>query len=149
MLYMIITVAIVGVSVALMVREQRAMRAFLVSSTEIDADETPHILAQYEGRISALEGERDLLRTAVAEGISHVERVENRIRGTIRRAKSELEEHGIESPGLEAEARELQLVDAPRSTAETMPQVYQDVVPSGSSVPGVTQEQLAKVRGYG
>lgn len=149
MLYTIITVAIVGVFVALMVREQRAMRAFLVSSTEIDADETPIILAQYEGRITALEGERDLLRTAVAEGISHVERVENRIRGTIRRAKSELEEHGIESPGLNAEARELQIVNGAGSGQETMPQVYPDVVPSASSIPGVTPEQLARVRGYG
>lgn len=47
------------------------------------------------------------INTAVAEGIKHVERAENRIRATVRRAREELEEGGVRSPGLEAEARDL------------------------------------------
>lgn len=45
--------------------------------------------------------------TAVDEGIRDVKRRENRIRATVRRAREELEEGGIRSPGLEAEARDL------------------------------------------
>jgi len=145
----IITVAIMAILGALMVREQRAIRASLLSITNIDTDSTPSVLLEYEARLNALEAERDLLRAAVAEGISHVERVENRIRGTIRRAKTELEEHGIESPGLEAEARELSFPNAPGIQEERMSQLHPDVVQNGSSIPGVTTEQLARVRGYG
>lgn len=51
------------------------------------------------------------LTLATAEGIERVDRAERRIRSTVQRARKELAGFGYESPGLEAEATELRLVD--------------------------------------
>lgn len=64
------------------------------------ADELDAVRAEYA------EWKADI-NTAVAEGIKHVERAENRIRATVRRAREELADGGVTSPGLEAEARDL------------------------------------------
>lgn len=70
-----------------------------------DAQATAKLVSGYDARLNHL-------TLAVAEGIQHVERAENRIRATVRRAREELLENGLEpSPGLDAEARELRLVD--------------------------------------
>jgi len=108
---------------------------------------TALIRAEYEHRLVALEQERDLIRAAVAEGISHVERVENRIRATVRRANEELADRGIEHPGLQAEARELSILDGDGGEESILPLVREDLVHSRSSVPGVSAEQMARVRG--
>ena len=94
-----------------------------------------------------LEAELVTVKAAVAEGIEHVERVENRIRGTIKRARKELRDGGIESPGVEAEVRSLSLVDGPGGEGPSMPLLPQPVDEPGSSVPGVSPEQLRRVRG--
>jgi len=88
-----------------------------------------------------------ILRLAVAEGIEHVERVEKRIQQTVRRAKKELDEGGIEHPGLEAEVANLQLWNGGGGEPERVPPVHEDVGGPESTVPGVTQEQLRRVRG--
>jgi len=97
--------------------------------------------------IGQLFADMQTCRAAVAEGIEHVERVENRIRGTIKRARKELHEGGVESPGLAAEVAGLSLVDGERGDTEAMPVVPAGVVEPQSSVPGVTPEQLRRVRG--
>lgn len=70
------------------------------ATLEVVADMTEALRADYAG------WQADI-NLAVAEGIKHVERAENRIKATIRRAREELEEGGVRSPGLEAEALEL------------------------------------------
>lgn len=98
-------------------------------------------------RMDALEADHTSVRAAVALGIENVERVENRIRATIRRASKELEEHGLESPGLQAEAHQLSLVDGDGIEPGEVPPMPEDVEGDWSSIPGVTVEQLRKVRG--
>jgi len=93
-----------------------------------------------------LEAEFANVKAAVAEGIEHVERVENRIRGTIKRARKELRDGGLESPGLEAEVGSLSLVDGEGGGTPSMPVLSQPVEPARSSVPGVSPEQLRSVR---
>ena len=98
-------------------------------------------------KIDQIEAQLQGVKFAVAEGIEHVERVENRIRGTVKRARKELQERGLTSPGLEAEASGLSLVDDERGEGSPMPVVPADVVQPDSSVPGVSPEQLRRVRG--
>lgn len=97
----------------------------------------------------------DTLTLAVAEGIQHVERAENRIRATIKRARQELADGGISSPGLDAEAQQLHLLDGegsdggrvlpvPSSVAESVPR-FDDAQPS--AVPGMNRGQLRKYGG--
>jgi len=103
------------------------------------------------GKLSAtlheLEADRQLIRAAVAQGIEHVDRVEARIRSTVKRATKELEEHGLESPGLAAEAGQLSLVHDPGVEEGELPPVREDVGEVASSIPGVSASDLAKVRG--
>lgn len=86
-------------------------------------------------------------RAAVAGGIEHVDRVENRIRGTIKRARKELEEHGVEAPGLEAEIASLPGEHGAGGAEEAMHLMPQSVAENESSVRGVSPEQLRRVRG--
>jgi len=99
-------------------------------------------------RIQAVEERMLLLSAAIAEGITHVERVETRIRGTIKRATKEFAEHGFESPGLTAEAAELSIVDGEGEQPLPLSGVPADVAPDESSIPGVSLEQLRRVRGF-
>lgn len=68
------------------------------------------------------------LTLAVAEGISHVDRAEKRVRATVNRARKELRESGVESPGVEAEAAELRLIHGGLGEEEGMPPVPTSVV---------------------
>ena len=68
-------------------------------------------IAELRAAYAEIDGWRDDLTIAVDEGVKKVERSENRIRATVRRAREELEEHGLRSPGLEAEARQLHEID--------------------------------------
>lgn len=91
------------------------------------------------------------LTFAVAEGIERVARSERRIDATIKRARKELADHGLESQGLEAEAAELQLVDGKRSEEHGVYTVSTDVAPSEdtpSSIKGVPAATLRRVRGF-
>lgn len=124
-----------------------ATRAFREFRQAVDTPRTPFDDLPILSRLMALEADRDLLRAAVAEGIQHVERVEGRIRGTVKRAQKELKELGIEHPGLDAEARELSIVDGDGGEEEELPVMPSDVGPSTSSIPGVSADQLRRVRG--
>jgi len=74
-----------------------------------------------------LEARINHLTLAVAEGIQHVDRAERRIAGTVARARKLLAESGVESPGLEAEAYELRLVDGDGSKEPRVQQVPPNV----------------------
>jgi len=78
---------------------------------------------------------RNDIVVAVAEGIKHVERAENRVRATVRRAREELDSLGVEHPGLEAEARELRLVDGGGGREEGVPSVPEGVGPGEPDAP--------------
>jgi len=76
-----------------------------------------------------LEARINHLTLAVAEGIQHVDRAERRIAGTVARARKLLAESGVESPGLEAEAYELRLLDGDARPAEGVREVPESVEP--------------------
>lgn len=112
-----------------------------------DALATSKLVSGYDARLNHL-------TLAVAEGIQHVERAENRIRATVRRAREELLDAGFEpSPGLEAEARELRLVDGEGSARRELPAVRAEVEDDGElvAIPGVpgrvTRGQLRSLHG--
>jgi len=102
-----------------------------------------------EGEVAGLQERIDTLTLAVAEGIAHVERAENRIKATVKRARRELEAGGIDSPGLAAEAQELFELDAEGSGGPPVSPVREDVGGYQSSVPGVSIEQLQRARARG
>ena len=99
--------------------------------------------------ISALENQIADLVMAVSEGISKVERAEARIRATVKRARAELEEHGLSSPGLDAEAADLRATDGEGSRADGVPSVPAHVAaPDMAGIPGTwEQEDLALLAG--
>lgn len=103
--------------------------------------------AQCIAKVLELEHQLETVRAAVAEGISHVDRVEMRIQGAVKRARKELRESGAEHPGLEAEAADLSLIHGDGGEGSAVPLVPQAVEQPGSSVPGVSPEQLRRVRG--
>lgn len=119
-----------------------------------DALETRQLARSHEDRLTNL-------TLAVAEGIAHVERAEARIRATVQRARAQLAEAGIESPALEAEGDQLQLLDEGGSGARRLHAVREDVGPSAQSpgpdirpddahpshVPGMSRGELRRFRG--
>lgn len=87
------------------------------------------------GRVAELEKRLEETRQAVAHGIEDVERRENRIRSTVGRALKVLDEHGFDpTPGLEAEARGLQLVDGDGGEDEGVRPVPEDVEASQAAL---------------
>jgi len=110
--------------------------------------------SRLDGVESALgDGERRVkaLTFAVEEGIERVSRTERRIHATIKRARKELAERGLEDPGVEGEAAELRLVDGGRSEGGEVPEVQEGMGPAeseASSIPGVPAETLRRVRGF-
>ena len=97
--------------------------------------------------ITRLEAQMIELRMAVAEGIQHVERVEKRIKGTIRRARKEFADEGYEHAGLEAENSELQHLDGTGGPEGGMLPMPEELGEAQSSIPGVTVAQLRTIRG--
>jgi len=86
---------------------------------------------------------------ATAEGIERVDRAERRIQATVKRARRHLAESGYVDDGLETEAGDLRLLDGGGSESEPVPSVPTEVAasaPEASSIPGVTREQLLRVR---
>ncbi len=68
---------------------------------------------EISARLDAVEARIKELIHAVSKGIEHTDRAERRIKSTIRRARKELADLGIEDPALEAEDAQLRLVDEP------------------------------------
>jgi len=105
----------------------------------------------FDTKILALENKMTNLVLAVAEGIQGYEKSERRVQATIQRARKQFKERGFESPGLEAEAHDLRLIDGARGDEFGVPAVPPEVAQAAdeaSSVPGVTLEQLQRARGF-
>lgn len=109
---------------------------------------TRDIGVDYGPRVTDCERRLEDLTYAVAEGIKNVERAEARIRATVSRAKKELEENGLDHPGLTAEHHELFPVDDRGSGEGGLLQMPQLMGEAQSSIPGVSPGQLARIRGY-
>ena len=92
---------------------------------------------------------------ATAEGIERVDRAERRIRSTVQRARKELAEHGYESDGLEAESKEIRLVDVARGEDDGVQPLRLDVGevepfaeqqhPQPKGIPGHFSQEVLKV----
>lgn len=123
------------------------------------ADKAPHVpfddsglvgqLATHEATLKSLEQAMIETRAAVAEGINHVERVENRIKATVRRAQEKLSEHGYESPGLNAEAAQLQLLDGGGGEESQLPEMRPGLAEAPSPFPGMSRDDINRVLGGG
>ena len=107
MLTILLAVVSVGLSVAIVILLRAGAVAADVSPMIEWAKEFESVRAHIADEVGRLEGEMETLRFAVAEGIAHVERTENRIKSTVQRARSQLKEHGLEHDGLEVESAEI------------------------------------------
>jgi hypothetical protein len=116
--------------------------------------ELAEAMRSFSSELADMDGWRGDINQAVAEGIKHVDRVENRIRATVRRAREQLADHGYEHPGLEAEAQELRRSDGAGGREEGVPPVRGDVAngvqtPQLSMFPGgFPAEWVAQMRGH-
>ncbi len=107
-------------------------------------------LVDHAVRMGKLEADHLDVRAAVAHGIEDIERVDNRIKATIRRTTKQLEEAGVESPALNAEAEHLRVIDGGGGDESGVSPVHEELEDVQSSIPGVSASDLAKVRGlYG
>jgi len=114
-------------------------------------------LASAQEEIEALSESQESIETkfkhllqAVADGIERVDRSERRVIATIKRARKELAEHGLESAGLEAEDHDLRLVDGVGGEERGVPPVRDEVAEAqnqASSIRGVSVEQLRRAHG--
>lgn len=78
--------------------------------------------------IEQLQATATALTLAVDEGISQVERAENRVKAVVRRAQAKLAAEGVEDPAIEAEARQLRESDGDGSEGSRLPEVSTKVV---------------------
>lgn len=127
-----------------------------VASPDVSPDDTfarevrdvERAILELDARMSTLEADHLEVRAAVAHGIEDIERVDNRIKATIRRTTRQLEEAGVESPALSAEAEHFRVIDGGAGDEGELPQVQEDLGDAPSSIPGVSAAELAKVRGF-
>ena len=112
----------IGVRVQAIARAQSAER-----DAEVSRSEHRELELHLERELDEFGRKIDFLSQAVVEGISNVERRESRIRSTVGRARKELEEAGLSSPGVEAEYRELQVLDGGRGNPGGVPPVRENV----------------------
>lgn len=97
--------------------------------------------------VEALEQKIKEFTFAIAEGIERVDRAERRIHATIKRARKELADSGVESPGLEAENHELSPIDGSGGPGVGVQPLRAGVerVEEASSVEGVSVAELRSV----
>jgi len=89
----------------------------------------------------------DTLRLAVSDGIERVSRAEKRVAKTVQGARKLLREHGLEHPGLEAEAEEILPLDVEGSQPELVLEVPEAVEHDGSTgFPGISRSELENLR---
>ncbi len=116
-----------------------------------DDAELRELVAELAGMMEGVLEGQTKLTLAVAEGIDRVSRSERRVNATVARARKELAEVGLESPGLEAEAAELRLLDGGASDGSELPPVQHHVEETQSpprGIPGTfSQEVLQALRG--
>ncbi len=110
------------------------------------------LVATHRAEITDLQSALERLTLAVSHGIEHEDRRERRIEATIRRARKQLAELGVEDAGLEAEFDGLSLHDGGGGEGGEVPslrsQVEEGAEVEESSIKGVTQEQLRRARGF-
>jgi len=109
-------------------------------------------LTAARSNITDLRQELGRLTIAVGHGIEHEDRREKRIEATVRRARKQLAELDIQDAGLEAEFDGLSVVDGGGSGGGELPTLPEAVAEGASlapsSIKGVTQEELARARGF-
>lgn len=123
--------------------------------TRADLEPLRLALSELEGAVGGLDAQythvqnqMDDLKLAVAHGIEHVDRVENRIRAVVRRAKEQLEEAGVTVPGMEAETRQLQLLHEGGGIEEGVPAMHEDVAGfDPTDLPGTWRDEDRAVMG--
>jgi len=121
-----------------------------LQSIEHDIDALQASSSDYRNQMELFEGRIKDLTIGIAEGIKGYEKSERRVQATIQRARKQLKERGLESPALDAEDRDLRLVDGAGGDEFGVPAVPSEVAQApdqASSVPGVTLEQLQRARG--
>ncbi len=93
------------------------------------------VVARASARENALAIDR--LTLAVGEGIQNVTRIQNRITATVKSARKNLADAGIESPALEGEWGELEHVDAEGSGDDELPALplFWEIEGSGGADP--------------
>src|SRR3970040_1192838 len=147
-------VALGGLIGAVLLGFVLAGRAYFGSGTDLagdlripGSDEVRQLRAElgqlsptWDRRYAQVENWRNDLTTAVDLGIRHVDRVENRVRGVVRRAREELADGGITYPALEAEASELRTLDGEGGGAE-------EVQPVPAGVEGSRRAALRSLPG--
>lgn len=122
----------------------------LAATVDRAASEASAASRSHDDALEDLDRRIVTLTLATAEGIERVDRAERRIRNTVQRARKELAAEGFESPGLEAEAAELRLVDGSGGEEEGLPPVREGVVPDEPQPAGIPghfdQETLRNLR---
>lgn len=103
-------------------------------TTEQVASLNQAIASNYQ-QIVELQASQATLTLAVDEGIRHVTRAEKRVSRTIQVTNKKLEEHGLESPLLEAEADELRDLDGEGGALGPMPPMPSEVAPDDDAPP--------------
>ena len=100
-----------------------------------------------DARLDELQTKVKDLTFAVSEGIERTDRAERRVRGVIARARKELAARGYEDPGLEAEDKELRIVNGDGGQDQQLPLVSEDVAKGAdeaSSIRGVPASVLRR-----
>ena len=138
---------------------ERAQRAAAEPNEQSEAifhlgEQVGDLLKQFNSlpeRVDELEEGAKEIVLAVSEGIERTDRAERRIKATIKRARRELESHGLVDPGVEAEADELRLVDGKGSEEGGLQPVRAPVgepAEEASSIKGVSVDVLRRARGF-
>jgi len=123
----------------------------LVSGTEDTARGHSSDLTDVRVRQDGVDARIKELVHAISEGIERTARAERRIGQTVARARAELKKRGYTDPGIEAEGKELRLLDADGGDEGRVPEVPEDVGSDNgepSSVSGVSRDQLRRARGF-
>lgn len=109
-------------------------------SHPFDDTELLEALGHTRKEIESLRAGHTLITEVVDNALLETKRRESRIRSTVSRARRELAEHGLESPGLEAEYGELQVIDGEESPAQAVPDVPVVLEPRWQRIPGLPGE---------
>lgn len=104
-----------------------------------------------QARYAQVEAWVEDVNIAVAEGIKHVDRAENRIKATVRRAREKLDDAGLDGGALDAEAQHLYDGDgrgSPGPRLLEMPARVADDDSAPAPFPGAfTVADLKRIRG--
>lgn len=136
--------------VALGGNDQPRMDALEASLGELrsELEETELRLEQRVAELASIIEDQNF---AIAEGIERVDRAERRIKDTVRRAKARMARAGYVDDGLEAEADQLQLLDAPERPSQGVPPMSDDVEDDppfdATGIPGDITPEILRLLG--